>query len=358
MKVQHLFPANDPLIASHVAMLGGDASPASTNAGVPPIASDQKSSASPFTLHPSLTPDIIHIHGCWQYKEVREAMKAHRHGARIVFSPHGGLEPWIINERRLSEKLAKTLLWQRKLAECSYVIIAQGSIEAEALKELAWNPRIETIRNAVITNSITPEAMAQQTKEVYRKVMDSNTLELMSDESRLLLVHLLKAGITGDSRWVANFNPQTSNFEEDDWRRLLIYADHENVRTVVDRGLRTLDLHTPYIDTAHVKSYLPTDYQLPKPATHDILSLVGEISHGALTLRHLVELDRLLRRPDVNDERINNTLDERHQMKYYRRLLQLLTEQTALDEGFLTAEPLDDKQTQRMRNLLKKHLRI
>jgi len=299
------------------------------------------------------------------------ALSAHRRGARIVFTPHGGLEPWIINERRLSEKLAKALLWQRRLAECSYVVIAQGSMEAEALKELEWNPRIETIRNAVITNSITPEAMAQQTKEVYRKVMDSNTLELMSDDTRQLLVLLLKAGITGDSRWVSNLKPHTSSasadsslfilhssLEEDEWRRLLIYADHENVRTVIDRGLRILDLHAPYIDTAHVKSYLPTGYQLPKPAAHDILSLVGEISKGALTLRHLVELDRLLRRPDVNDERLNNTLDEHHQLKYYRRLLQLLIEQTAIDEGFLTAEPLDDKQTQRMRNLLKKHLRI
>jgi hypothetical protein len=341
MKVQHLFPANDPLIASHVAMLDVHASNL-----IPP------------TSTPSLlsSPDIIHIHGCWQYKEVRLAMIAHRRGARIVFTPHGGLEPWIIKERRLSEKLAKTLLWQRKLAECSYVIIAQGSIEAEALKELAWNPRIETIRNAVITNSITPEAMAQQTKEVYRKVMDSNTLELMSDDTRQLLVVLLKAGITGDRRWTANAQPPS--IPEDEWRRLLIYADHENVRTVIDRGLRTLELHAPYIETAHVKSYLPTDYQLPKPTAHDILSLVGEISHRALTLRHLVELDRLLRHPDVNDERINDALDERHQLKYYRRLLQLLTEQTALDEGFLTTEPLDDKQTQRMRNLLKKHLKI
>ena len=283
-------------------------------------------------------------------------MKAHHHGARIVFTPHGGLEPWIINERRLSEKLAKTLFWQRRLVECSYVIIAQGSMEAKSLKLLGWNPRIETIRNAVITNSITPEAMAQQTKEVYRKVMDSNTLELMSDDSRQLLVLLLKAGITGDRRWITNAQPPS--IPEDEWRRLLIYADHENVRTVIDKGIRILDLHAPYIDLAHVKSYLPTGYQLPKPAAHDILSLVGEIIHGALTLRHLVELDRLLRRPDVNDERINNVLDERRQLKYYRRLLQLLTEQTALDEGFLTADPLDDKQTQRMRNLLKKHLRI
>lgn len=347
MKVQHLYPENDPLILRHVAMLGG----------VP----------SPLTSHAS--PDIVHVHGCWQHQVVRQAMMAHRQGARIVFTPHGGLEPWIVGERRLSEKLAKTLLWQRRLVECSYVTIAQGTMEAEALKQLGWNPRIETIRNAIITNSITPEAMVQQTVEVYNKVMDSNTLELMGDEARRLLVVLLKAGITGDSRWIAQ-SWQYTTISDDDWRRLLVYADHENVRTTIDRGLRTLGIKPPYIDTAKVKSYLPTDYQLPKPKVQssnlkpqtsqapDIVGMVTEISHGPLTLRHLVELDRMLRRPDVNDERVNDELDEHHLMKYYQRLLQLLTEQTALDEGFLTAEPLDDKQTQRMRNLLKKHLRI
>ena len=35
--------------------------------------------------------------------------------------------------------------------------------------------------------------------EKYRKVMDSDTIELMDSDSRLLLAQLLKAGITGDA---------------------------------------------------------------------------------------------------------------------------------------------------------------
>ena len=139
MKILHLYPEDDQLIARHEKMLDSGS--------------------------PDAAPDIVHIHGCWQYKVVRQAMHYHRQGARIVFTPHGGLEPWIISERRLSEKLSKTLLWQRRMAEYSYVMIAQGNMEAEALHKLGWNPRIEIVRNAVVTNSITPEAMAQQTRE-------------------------------------------------------------------------------------------------------------------------------------------------------------------------------------------------
>lgn len=329
MNVLHLYPEDDPLIAKHVAMLGQ----APTDS----------------------VPDIVHVHGCWQYATVSQALRAHRQGARIVFTPHGGLEPWIISQRRLSEKLCKTLLWQRRMVEFSYVTIAQGKMEAEALQQLGWNPRIEVIRNAVITRSITPEAMAQYTQEVYRKVMDSNTIELMGDDSRLLLTLLLKAGITGDSRWITREQPVIDNTE---WQRLFIYADHENVRAVVDKGARVLGLQHPYIETGKIKSYLPTDYAKPKVKATDATGIVAEMHRGPLTLRHFVELDRALRRDDVDDEWLCNALDESRLLSYFRRLLQVLTELTGIDEGFLPASPIDDKRTQTIRNLQNNHLRI
>lgn len=329
MNILHLFPEDDPLIVRHVGMI------------------DSK--------HDDGRPDIVHVHGCWQYKVVRQALQAHRQGARIVFTPHGGLEPWIIKERRLSEKLAKTLLWQRRLAEYSYVVIAQGNMEAEALRELAWNPRIETVRNAVVTNSITPEAMARQMEAIYHKVMNSNTLELMGDDTRRLMTMLLKAGITGDKRWIAGEPPSVDELE---WSRLLIYADQENVRTVIDKGTHVLGIHQPYIDTNQIKSYLPTDYELPKVEVHDVTAIISEMHRGRLTLRHLIELDRSLRRDNIQDDRLCETLDENHLLKYFRRVLQLLSELTDIDEGFMPAVPLDDRQTKTLRNRLKNHLRI
>jgi len=331
MKTLHLYPANDPLIAAHVALL--------------------QEGEEPF----SGQPDIVHVHGCWRYNIVRQAMRAHRQGARIVMTPHNGLSPWIVSERRMTEKLSKTLLWQRRMVESAYVIIAQGPMESEALTQLGWNPRIETIRNAVVTNSITPEATRRHTLEVYRKVLDSNTIELMSDDSRRLMTMLLKAGITGDRRWVAGEAPDIS---ETEWRRLLVYADHENVRTVIDRGTHVMGLRAPYIETAQIKSYLPTDYQLPKVDNHTVEGIVSEMHHGPLTLRQIVELDRALRRPDADDERMVDELTEKRLIRYFRHVLQLLKEVTLLDEGFMPADAIDDKQTEKLRRQLLAHLRI
>ena len=242
------------------------------------------------------------------------------------------------------------------MVESAYVLIAHGPMEIEALKQLGWNPRVETIRNAVVTNSITPEAMCQHTQEVYRKVMDSNTVELMDTDTRRLLTLLLKAGITGDRYWLGDVDIPSVN--ETAWRQLLVYADHENVRAVIDRGLHVMGIRAPYIETEHIKSYLPTGYQLPKVENHTVAGIVSEMHHGPLTLRQLVELDRALRRPDVNDEEVIDVLTEKDLLLYFRHILQLLIEQTLLDEGFLPATPIDDKHTNNLRRQLLTHLRI
>jgi hypothetical protein len=308
-------------------------------------------------------PDIVHVHGCWKYGVVKKAMKAYKEGARLVFTPHGGLEPWIVDERRMTEKLSKTLLWQKRLTECAYVVIAHGPIESANLQTLNWNPRIETIRNAVVTNSITPEAMERQTQDVYRKVMDSNTLELMDDDSLQLMAMMLKAGITGDQRWVTLAVPDAQTLihqgmTNETWRKLLIYAKHENVKSLIDRGATILGMQKPDIDTDSIQSYLPTGYQLPKTKATHIVDILGEMNRSLPTLYHLTMLDKALRRDHVEDDQLMHTIEEKGLTKYFCRILQLLQEQTLIDDGFLPAIPLDDRQTQTLRNLLYNHLKI
>ena len=331
MKILHLYPADNQLIVDHVAML--------------------RNKEESFTGR----PDIVHVHGCWRYSIVKQALRLYREGARIVLSPHGELEPWIVAERRLTEKMCKTLLWQRRLVEKSYVQIVHGPMEEKALKELNWNPRIEIIRNAVITNSITPESMLKQTNDVYRKVLDSNTIELMADESRLLLSLLLKAGITKAPQWVTDTIPTIPDSE---WRKLLIYAHYEQVLATVDRGISVLSLHPPYPDLNSIKSYLPTSYAMPKVESIDVIGIVSEMHHGPLTLRQFVELDRALRQDDINDEDLSDRLMDKGLYSYFQRLLQILREQTGLDEGFLPVLPINDKRTARLRRQLMEHLRI
>lgn len=349
MKVLHLYPENQPVIARHVEVLADACS----------RYSDMTVWRSPFDI----VPDIVHVHGCWQHAVVRQAEQLRRQGARIVLTPHDQLEPWVISERQLQEKMVKTILWQRRLTEHSYVLIAHGPMEAEALGRLKWNPRIETIANAVITNTITADEMARQTRAVYQKVMDSHTIDLMADDTHSMLVTLIKAGITGDSRWIdpqllSQQEWQFNRLPEEEWRKLLLYADHENIRPTVDAGIATLRLMVPPINTREITSYLPTDYQLPTVKANDVTGITIETRRQPLSMLHIVELARALRRPDIEDDSLAEELNSRHLSRYFRRLLLLLQEETGLDEGFMPLQPIDDKQTREMRKLLKNHLRI
>lgn len=353
MKILHLYSQDEPLIAQHVQTLV-----AAGNADFVHLTKPD--------VNKEVLPDIIHVHGCWTYNVARQAMKAHGNGGRVVFSPHGGLDPWIIRERRLTEKLAKSLLWQRRLAESAYVMVAHSTIEADNLNSLNWNPRVETIRDATVTHSITPEAMGRQTHEVYRKVMDSNTIALMDEDTCLAMTILLKAAITGDRRWVASLLDSTpagkaltsGSLLTESWRKLLIYAEHENFRDMIDQGAKTAHISMPQIDTTHIKSYLPTAYHRPVRRVCSVEVLVREMERKSPTMLQLIQLEEMLRRDNIEEEALVASLTAERQLKFFRRILQLLHEQTLIEEGFLPCQPLNDKQTESLRELLTNHQRI
>ena len=153
--------------------------------------------------------DILHIHGCWSVQYAKAAALARRLGTRVIITPHGELEPWILKDRQWQEKMPKTLLYQRQTIQEAYVVIAMGNMEYKSLERLAWNPRIETVRNALVTHSITPQDMTRQLLAIYRKVMDSDVYHLMDDNTRQTLFTILKAGVCGDVRWLDNLTSNT-----------------------------------------------------------------------------------------------------------------------------------------------------
>ena len=355
MKILHIYPKSDNMIGRHVSLL---------TEGMRHSAELQEATSfSEFkTRFQQQKPDIVHCHGCWQYAIVNAARMARKRGARVVLSPHGQLQPWVLEERPIQEKLHKAMLWQKSSVEQAYALIAFGKMEQKHLHQLKWNPRIEVILNALITNSITPQEMCSQTYAIYQKVLDSNTLEQMDDHTQLLLATILKAGITGDRRWV------TIESSDIDWRRLLIYAEHEHIRNYVDYGINTLGLSILPLDTEKTAAYYPSGYTKPESIkisigdykgdeTDYLVRMICQIQKQPLLL-HLIELSRELRRDSVNDDYLQEVLEEKGLTKYAQRLMQVLSEQTLLEEGFMPIPPLDDRGTRQIRNHITNHLKI
>ena len=356
MKILHVYPKTDEMVAQHVTLLVEGMQHSVEVQAVSNLA-DFKS------VCKSFEPDIVHCHGCWQYSIVNAGNFARKQGARIVLSPHGQLEPWVLEEKPLQEKLHKTALWQKSFVEKAYAVIAFGKMEQQYLQQLKWNPRIEVIHNAVITNSTTREKMCSQTFTVYQKVLDSNVLEQMDDATQQLMATIIKTGILGDMRWVELNVPEAV-----DWRRLLIYAEHQNIRNYVDYGINILGLSAPSLDTEHLPAYFPEDYQRPQSVkkligeykgdeTDYLLRMIRQIEKQPRLL-HLIELTRELYRDTVNDDLLQEALEGKKLTKFASRLMQVLHEPTLLDEGYMPIPPLDDRGTQKIRESITNHLKI
>ena len=178
-----------------------------------------------------------------------------------------------------------------------------------------------------------------------------------------LMATIIKAGTLGDRRWVELTVPETV-----DWRRMLIYAEHQNIRNYVDYGINILGLSAVSLDTEHLPAYFPESYQRPKSIknliddykgdeTDYLLRMIRQIEKQPLLL-HLIELTRELYRDTVNDDLLQEVLEEKKLTKFASRLMQVLHEQTLLDEGYLPIEPLDDRGTQKIRESITNHLKI
>ena len=314
--------------------------------------------------------DLLHIHGCWQQQAWTAARQALKAGTRLIFSPQGQLEPWIINENYWKEKLPKKLLYQRWIVSKAYAVVVQGKMEKECLMRLGWNPRLVVIRNPQITSSITPQEANRQHVVLYRKVMDSNTLELMTDQTRHMLKQFIKAGITGDDRWI---DGDLITLGSEEWRQILCYAHQEHLTDIVRHGISVLHFDAPDLDVENIPFFLPEDYE-------DVPSIEGAIGssfvsenerlmttfrqlkklfmHQRLTIAHLVELDKELRFHDFQEERLYEDLEIRGLQKLAARLMQLMAEKTGLTEGFMPVTPLDDRITKRMRRQIENRLKI
>ena len=103
-------------------------------------------------------PDIVHINCCWIPDCAAIQRLAQRSGYKVVLSPHGMLEPWIIRRHYLSRKLPALLLYQKAAVRHADQIHSTADIEKENLLKLGYNKNIEVVGLGIDSDNITPIA--------------------------------------------------------------------------------------------------------------------------------------------------------------------------------------------------------
>ena len=111
-------------------------------------------------------PDIVHVHGCWSPQCVWVQKWSQAKGYKVILTPHGMLEPWIIKRNYWIKKLPALMLYQKKAIRKADYIHATAESEKENLIQLGYNDKIKVIPNAVNVDSIIMKNSWQRTKTI------------------------------------------------------------------------------------------------------------------------------------------------------------------------------------------------
>lgn len=101
-----------------------------------------------------INPHVFHTNCCWMPVSALTAMWAKQLGYKVVYTPHGMLEPYAIRRHYWLKKLPAILLFQKKGIQVSDIIHATAETEKENLLHLGWNENISVIANCVQIDEI------------------------------------------------------------------------------------------------------------------------------------------------------------------------------------------------------------
>lgn len=98
-------------------------------------------------------PDLVHINGLWNYENSLFQKAAQKLKIKVIVSPHGMLEPYILKRNFLKKKVA-LFMYQDKALKNATAIHATASSELEQIKKLGYHNNSTIIPNGIETSLI------------------------------------------------------------------------------------------------------------------------------------------------------------------------------------------------------------
>lgn len=336
------------------------------------------SSSHDATLEKLSSYRLLHVFGSWDRAAAHLLMKAEMHNLPTIYSPLGGLQPWILKQQGGMTSLS----WQKRMTQRASAVHLCGKLEAETFEKLGWNKRVAIIKNPIFTAEISPEEMARLMIALYRKVQDSNASRLLTPEAQQVIGPLLQLGVDEfvlrEKDRCDELRQKAQQLTGEDWRMISIYASDEQVFELLGNGLNRLSLSVPLIAVneldrfpnkrKYAKGPLKDDGLLSrniimKGKMHDYVSdtevnekkfciqvanFKYEMEHRGAPLLHLVDIYRALRFCDMDEVRVLEILNMMGLEAFASRLMTMEQKFLGLTEGFMLIEQKDDKETSQL----------
>lgn len=111
-------------------------------------------------------PDMVHVNCCWTPECTLVQRLAQRRSIKVVLTPHGMLEPWIIKRHYWTRKLPALLLYQKAAIQNADCLQATAESEKENLLKLGYNSNIKIVKLGIDAESITMKTSWKENKQI------------------------------------------------------------------------------------------------------------------------------------------------------------------------------------------------
>lgn len=99
--------------------------------------------------------DLMHLHGVWDPILKAAAAAARRAGVAYVIAPHGMLDPWSMQQRRLKKRIALALGYRRMLEGAAFLHVLNAD-ERRLVEQMCLPCPLEVIPNGIFLEEIEP----------------------------------------------------------------------------------------------------------------------------------------------------------------------------------------------------------
>ena len=113
-----------------------------------------------------IKPDLVHVNCCWMPACAFIQQMAQKRNVKVVLTPHGMLEPWIIKRHYWTRKLPALLLYQKAAIQNTDCLQATAESEKENLLKLGYNSNIKIVKLGIDAESITMKTSWKKNKQI------------------------------------------------------------------------------------------------------------------------------------------------------------------------------------------------
>lgn len=111
-------------------------------------------------------PDIVHVNCCWLPACAAVQRIAQKRGYKVVLTPHGMLEPWIIKRHYWTRKVPALWLYQKAAVQRADCVQATAESERDNLLKLGYNTNIKVVRLGIDAESIEMKRSWKKSRQI------------------------------------------------------------------------------------------------------------------------------------------------------------------------------------------------